>query len=47
MIIFPMMAAIKSGDGVHYRYPVTIRFMKLAGVDLVVMDGIRALAGTS
>ena len=28
MIIFPIIAAVKSSDGVHYRYPITIRFIK-------------------
>lgn len=28
MIIFPIIGAIKANDGVHYRYPLTIRFIK-------------------
>lgn len=28
MTIFPIIAAIKSNDGEHYRYPLTIRFIK-------------------
>jgi len=26
--IFPIIAAVKANDGVHYRYPLTIRFVK-------------------
>jgi len=28
MIIFPIMAGIKADKGEHYRYPLTIRFLK-------------------
>jgi uncharacterized Tic20 family protein len=28
MIIFPVIGAIKASEGVHYRYPVSIRFIK-------------------
>jgi uncharacterized Tic20 family protein len=28
MIVFPVIAAIQSGDGKHYRYPLSIRFIK-------------------
>jgi len=28
MIIFPVIAAIQAGEGVHYRYPLSIRFIK-------------------
>jgi uncharacterized Tic20 family protein len=28
MTVFPIIAAIKANDGVHYRYPITIRFIK-------------------
>ena len=28
MIVFPIIAAIKANDGVRYRYPMTIRFLK-------------------
>ena len=28
MIIFPIIGAIKANDGEHYRYPLTIRFIK-------------------
>jgi uncharacterized Tic20 family protein len=28
MIIFPIIAAIRANDGKHYRYPVSIRFIK-------------------
>lgn len=27
-VIFPIIAAIKANDGNHYRYPLTIRFLK-------------------
>lgn len=27
-IVFPIIAGIKANDGVHYRYPVSIRFIK-------------------
>jgi uncharacterized Tic20 family protein len=28
MTVFPIIGAIKANEGVHYRYPVTIRFIK-------------------
>jgi len=28
MIIFPIIAATKASEGVHYRYPMSIRFIK-------------------
>jgi uncharacterized Tic20 family protein len=28
MTIFPIIGAIKANEGVHYRYPITIRFIK-------------------
>ncbi len=28
MIVFPIIAAIKASDGVHYRYPLTLRLIK-------------------
>ena len=28
MTIFPIIGAIKANDGVHYHYPITIRFIK-------------------
>lgn len=28
MIIFPIIAAIKANEGEHYRYPMSIRFIK-------------------
>lgn len=28
MIVFPIIGAVKAGDGVHYRYPLSIRFLK-------------------
>ncbi len=28
MVVFPVIAAVKANDGVHYRYPLTIRFIK-------------------
>lgn len=27
-VIFPIIAAVKANDGHHYRYPLTIRFIK-------------------
>ena len=28
MTVFPIIGAIKANEGVHYRYPITIRFIK-------------------
>jgi len=28
MIVFPVIAAIQAGEGTHYRYPLSIRFIK-------------------
>jgi uncharacterized Tic20 family protein len=28
MIVFPIVAAIKASDGEHYRYPLSIRFIR-------------------
>lgn len=28
MIVFPIIAAVKANDGVHYQYPLSIRFIK-------------------
>ena len=28
MVVFPIIAAIKANEGTHYRYPMTIRFIK-------------------
>ncbi len=28
MIVFPIIAAIKANDGVHYKYPLSIRLIK-------------------
>ena len=27
-IVFPIIAAVKANEGVNYRYPLTIRFIK-------------------
>lgn len=28
MTVFPIIGAIKANEGIHYRYPITIRFIK-------------------
>ena len=28
MVVFPIIAAIKASEGKHYRYPISIRFIK-------------------
>ena len=28
MVVFPIIGALKANEGVHYRYPITIRFIK-------------------